>query len=186
MRNKGEVMSIQTEIKNEKALFSELIKKIKKSKTFKVGTSSSKAKTYKFDTFDMTIYLDKITPFAEVMEKYLDDDGFYILGAELEFASKIIVHDQKGKSIMERDCRPLDVGGDALKIQKVRYQMVEKVLNTINGRIEKPKEEQKKLEEAKLAAKRLKTTKALTEKLRKEQLKTAAGIKNAVEAIKDL
>lgn len=176
-------MSIQTEFKNEKAIFTELIKKIKKSKTLKVSSSSDKTKTYKFDTFDMTVYLDRIAPFEEVMEKYLDDDAFYILGTKLEFASKIIVHNQKGKLVVERDCRPLDVEGDALKIQKIRYQMGEKILKTIDGRIEKLKEAQKRLEEAKAKGKRLKLTKTLTEKLRKEQLKTAA---EASKILKDI
>ena len=181
-------MSIQTEIKNEKALFSELIKKIKKSKTFKAQgvTDRSKAKAYNFDTFDIVVYLDKIKLPDEVIEKYLTDDAFYILGTSLEFASKIIVRGQKGKLIIEKDCRPLDVEGEALEIQKVRYQMAEKILNIIDDREEKLKEklkeEQKRLEEAKAKGKRLSATKTL----RKKQQAEAALTLKALEAIKSL
>ena len=177
-------MSIQTEIKNEKALFTELIKKIKNSKTFEVAgvTDKSKAETYKFDTFDITMFFDEIAQPNGLREKYGDDDGFYIIGAPLDFVSKIIVSNKKGKSIMERDCRPLDVEGDALAIQKVRYQMAKKIMNTIDERKEELEEKQKKLEEEKKRASILKASKVL----RKKQQAEAVIAKKTLEAIKSL
>ena len=152
-------MSLQTEIKNEKALFAELIKKIKQSKTFKeIGRKESHRK-YIFDTFVIDLELGG--------------------GDEHEVFS---VMDKQGKMLFTRDCGVPDVEGDALKICEARWDLVQELYTALNKREEQESEKKEKAEALKRAAMRVKLTKVI----RKKQEADAAKISKVLEQIKSL
>ena len=151
-------MSLQTEIKNEKDLFAELIKKIKQSKTFKETENKSHRK-YIFDTFVIDLELGG--------------------GDEHEVFS---VMDKQGKMLLTRDCGVPDVEGDALKICEARWGLVQELYTALNKREEQESEKKEKAEALKKAAMRVKLTKVI----RKKQEADAAKVSKALEQIKSL
>jgi len=151
-------MSLQTKIKNEKALFAELIKKIKQSKTFK-ETKNKNHRKYIFDTFVIDLELGG--------------------GDEHEVFS---VMDKQGKMLFTRDCGVPDVEGDALKICEARWDLVQELYTALNKRAEQESEKKEKAEALKRATMRVKLTKVI----RKKQEADAAKISKALEQIKSL
>lgn len=157
-------MSLQTEIKNEKALFAELIKKVKQSKTFKYVRRNTKESTTE------TFYLDK----------------FYIIYNK----EGIIIKTNDGKVILNiKTYVPMDietdealVEGEALELCEVRQELDDQLKTVLDKRQEEEENKAYQLEKVKRAAARLKASKAL----RKKQEAEAPLILKALDKIKSL
>ena len=150
-------MSLQTEIENEKALFAELIKKIKQSKTFEETRSKGHTK-YTFDTF--------------VIDLEIGDVGHKVFS----------VMDKQGKMLFPRDCGVLDVEGDARKICEARRGFARELYAALNKRHAQEREEKEKAEALRKAAMRVELTKVIREK----QEADAAKVLKVLEQIKSL
>ena len=179
---KEKFMSIKTELKTEKDLFDVIIKKIKESKEFGYpdakNHSEGKADFYTLDT----IFVELIRNPSDVVPDAFEDKETI----NVTFNGKINVYNKAGKKILSRDCSAIDVEGDALKIQKLRYLAAGKINDILFKRKseqeERKAQEKEKKEELKKAAARIKAT----EKLRKQQQADTATAVTALKKLKSL
>jgi len=145
-------MSVQTEIKQEKALFAELGKKVKQSKSIK----REETKNPKTGDIKIKYSMDKINIL-------ITKEGFS-------------VKNKQNKLIVKMDTVVPDVEGDALELCEARAAFYHDLLETLELRDNKEQEKLDRLEAVKKAAQRFKASKDLRKKQQAEAVMTLKAL----------